>query len=108
MSGVLKLVKAIIDGFTSALHNYSPCGKDDQLDQVSERVADLPAWEADAARELLQCSRNAVLGPRRLPHIREKDDRMMWSPDDHLLVRGEIIREFCSDDYVTICGRLWR
>ncbi len=72
-----KLVKAIVDGLVSALHNYAPCGKDDQLDQVSERVADLLAWKADATRELLRCSRNAVLGPRRVPHIREKDD-----PDD--------------------------
>jgi hypothetical protein len=98
-----KLVKGTVDGFISALHCYDG-GKDDQLDSVSDRIAVRLGGQATEWRELLLDQSNAVLGPRRVPHLH--GNGLAWSPADHLLVRGEIIRQPCTDSHWSIAGKL--
>jgi hypothetical protein len=99
-------IKYMLDGFISALHYYDPCGKRDQLDQVSEHVANKLQWQSDETRELLLNSENAVLGACRVPHLKSKGSSIAWSPRDDLLVRAEIIRQHCTEGDWSIAGRL--
>lgn len=97
------VVKPLMDGFISALHHY----EGSQLDSVAVRVASLLDAPVQDVRNLLQDDRNALLGPRRVPHL--YGDGLQWSPADHLLVAGQILRDISADDEpVEIRGSLFK
>ena len=85
-------IKPIIDAFISALHNY----RGDQLDDISRRLSVRLGDSPQVTSKLLIDERKAVLGPRRVPHIRAKG--LQWSSADDLLIAGEILREYSQDD----------
>jgi hypothetical protein len=95
------IVKPMVDGFISALHYY--VGK--QLDSVVNRLAErLKCYAPEQVRALLLEKTNALLGPCAVPHLRAEG--LQWSPADHVLIGGEIIRE--DSDSLKIRGRLVR
>lgn len=84
------IVKPMLDGFISALH-YNHVLQD----EVVERVAKQLGASRTDMRKLLIDSRNALLGPRPVPHLRPPNG-LQWSPADDQLFAGEIIREATS------------
>jgi hypothetical protein len=86
------IVKPLMDGFISALHHY----EGGQLDDVADRIATLLKNPVQDVRSLLLDDRNALLGPRAVPHL--YGDGLQWSPADHLLIAGEVLRDISADD----------
>ena len=81
------LVKALTDGFVSALHSYQGM----QLDEVATRLGTQLGEPAAVVRALLEQASAAVLGPRAVPHLRASS--LQWSPADDRIMAGEVIRE---------------
>lgn len=97
------VVKPVMDGFISALHHY----EGSQLDVVAGRIADLLDAPIPEVRSLLLEDRSALLGPRAVPHAR--GEGLQWSPADHLLIAGEVLRDVSPDDQlVQVRGSLFK
>lgn len=95
------IVKPLIDGFISALHHY----EGNQLNDVVSRIAALLGCPLQDVHTLLLNDQHALLGPRAVPHLR--GEGLQWSPADHLVVAGEIVRDVCADHIpVTVQGSL--
>jgi hypothetical protein len=91
MLNLADIVKPLMDGFISALHQYE--GK--QLDEVAVRIASALDVSVDDVRMQLINDANAVLGPKSVPHLYRKG--LQWSPADHLLMAGKVYREEAGD-----------
>ena len=76
------VVKPLMDGFISALHHY----EGNQLDDVAGRISILLKHPIQYVRRFLLDDRNALLGPRAVPHL--YGDGLQWSPADHHLIAG--------------------
>jgi hypothetical protein len=96
------IVKPLTDAFISALH----CYRGEQLDEVVRRVSLCLTCAPDTIRELLLDTRSALLGPRAVPHLRDKG--VQWSPADDGLIACEILRETSpADSAIEVRGCLF-
>ncbi len=81
------VVKPIIDGVVSSLHDHDGSFADELGRRIGAQVGEQP----EPIVELLRQNRNAPLGTRRLLHLRA--DRVQWAPDDARCVACELLIE---------------
>lgn len=86
------VVKPLTDALISALHSYEGI----QLEEVTSRVSACLMCTPHIGRALLLDRRTALLGPRAVPHLRNKG--LQWSPADDGLIACEILRETSQED----------
>lgn len=80
------VVKTVIDAVVSALQAHNDPAT---LDAVSDRLAVAAGVDANTVANLLSDGGHAVLGPRKLVHLR--GDGVIFAPTDEMVVAGEVI-----------------